>query len=66
MPPIRPPREYTTLGALRGLKFGEQIGFDLFYHRDLKFLKSEATCLRYDLRENIRLSEHLDGSNLVN
>ena len=45
---------------------GKQVDFTLLYPSELKFLKSEIICLRYDLREVLRLPGHLETSNVVN
>ena len=65
LPPMDSPRETTAPRVPRSFKFGIQVDFGLIYHSVLEFLKSEVICLRYDLREELRLPGHLRASNLV-
>ena len=63
--PILSPRGSTAPRALRKFKIGEQVDLSLFNPSTLKFLKSEVICLRYDLREVLRVPGHLESSKLV-
>ena len=64
MPPTWSPRGFEALRVSRKSKFGLKVQLRMLYPQALKFLGSEVPDLRYDLREVMKLPDHLEGSYL--